>query len=54
MKLAQVSFARCRAGSTPAALRISHTVDAATVMPSSVSSPWMRRVAPIWVLASQS
>lgn len=32
-----------RAGSTPAAVRISHTVDAAIVTPSRASSPWIRR-----------
>ncbi len=42
-KLAQVTRARCGAGSTPAAVRISHTVDAAIVMPSRASSPWIRR-----------
>jgi hypothetical protein len=31
------------AGSMPAARRISHTVDGATVTPSFVSSPWIRR-----------
>ncbi len=31
------------AGSMPAACRISHTVDGATVTPSLVSSPWIRR-----------
>jgi hypothetical protein len=31
------------AGSMPAACRISHTVDGATVTPSFVSSPWIRR-----------
>ena len=32
-----------RAGSMPLALRISHTVDAATFMPSPASSPWILR-----------
>ena len=31
------------AGSIPASLRICHTVDGATVMPSPASSPWIRR-----------
>ena len=31
------------AGSMPAACRICHTVDGATVTPSSASSPWIRR-----------
>ena len=31
------------AGSIPASLRICHTVDGATVMPSAASSPWTRR-----------
>ena len=39
----QVGPDRRGAGSMPAARRISHTVDGATVMPSLVSSPWMRR-----------
>ena len=34
---------RCGAGSMPAARRISRTVDGAAVMPSFVSSPWIRR-----------
>jgi hypothetical protein len=31
------------AGSIPASLRICHTVDGATMMPSPASSPWIRR-----------
>ena len=34
---------RLGAGSIPAFLRISQTVDGATVMPSPASSPWIRR-----------
>ncbi|PMR62608.1 hypothetical protein C1A38_02305 [Verrucosispora sp. ts21] len=40
---AQVLLVRSGAGSTPASLRISQTVDAATFTPSTRSSPWMRR-----------
>jgi hypothetical protein len=40
---AQVCDVRWGAGSMPACLRISHTVDAATLIPSTSSSPWMRR-----------
>jgi hypothetical protein len=40
---AHVSEVRCGAGSTPASVRISQTVDAATVTPRTSSSPWMRR-----------
>jgi hypothetical protein len=39
----QVGPERRGAGSMPAACRISQTVDRATVTPSLVSSPWMRR-----------
>ena len=39
----QVGPERRGAGSIPAARRISHTVDGATVTPSFVSSPWIRR-----------
>jgi hypothetical protein len=39
----QVSRARLEAGSMPASLRICHTVDGASLYPSPVSSPWMRR-----------
>ena len=35
--------ARPGAGSIPACLRIDQTVDAAMVMPSRASSPWIRR-----------
>lgn len=42
-KLAQVVEVRSGAGSIPASWRIAHTVDAATLMPSTRSSPWMRR-----------
>jgi hypothetical protein len=38
-----IDLVRRGAGSTPAVLRISHTVDAAIATPSSVSSPWIRR-----------
>jgi hypothetical protein len=34
---------RSGAGSIPASLRISHTVEAATSIPRTSSSPWMRR-----------
>ena len=37
------SNARPGAGSMRACLRIAHTVDAAMVMPSRASSPWIRR-----------
>jgi hypothetical protein len=40
---AQVRVARCGAGSMPLVLRISQTVDGATVMRRRASSPWMRR-----------
>jgi hypothetical protein len=40
---AQVWLLRSGAGSMPASLRISHTVDAAILIPSTNSSPWMRR-----------
>jgi len=39
--VAQVSAVRSGAGSIPAALRISQTVDAATLIPSVSSSPWI-------------
>jgi hypothetical protein len=42
-KLAHVVEARSGAESRPACLRISQTVDGATLMPSVVSSPWIRR-----------
>ena len=42
-KLAQVAGVRSGAGSIPACCRISHTVEAATLMPSTSSPPWMRR-----------
>ncbi len=35
--------ARCRAGSIPLTLRISHTVDAAILIPRPASSPWILR-----------
>ncbi len=38
-----VTVVRRGAGSTPAVLRISHTVEAATATPRSASSPWIRR-----------
>ena len=38
------------AGSMPAARRISHTVDGATVTPGFASSPWIRRVPPQRIL----
>jgi hypothetical protein len=38
----------------PAACRISQTVDGATVTPSLVSSPWMRRCPPQWILFRQA
>ena len=40
---AQPGPSRRGAGSIPALLRICHTVDGATVMPSPASSPWIRR-----------
>jgi hypothetical protein len=40
---AQLSEVRCGAGSIPVCLRISHTVDGATLIPRTSSSPWMRR-----------
>ena len=43
MNSIQVGPVRSRAGSIPADLRIFHTVDAAMVWPSRVSSPWIRR-----------
>ena len=39
----QVGPARRGAGSMPAARKISQTVDGATVTPSFISSPWIRR-----------
>src|SRR4030095_5362323 len=39
---AHVCDVRCGAGSMPASLRISHTVEAATLTPRTSSSPWMR------------
>jgi hypothetical protein len=42
-KSAQVVAVRFGAGSTPSALRISQTVEGATLTPSTASSPWMRR-----------
>jgi hypothetical protein len=42
-KSAHVVEARSGAGSIPACLRISQTVEGATLMPSVVSSPWIRR-----------
>jgi hypothetical protein len=42
------------AGSMPAACRISHTVDGATVPPSFVSSPWIRRCPPQRILLRQA
>jgi hypothetical protein len=41
--VAQVSLARWGAGSIPACLRISQTVEAATLMPRMRSSPWILR-----------
>jgi hypothetical protein len=40
-KLAQVAVVRSGAGSIPACCRISQTVEAATLMPRTSSSPWM-------------
>ncbi len=40
---AQLSAVRSGAGSMPASLSISQTVDAATLIPRTSSSPWMRR-----------
>ena len=45
---------RSRVGSMPAARRIFHTVDAATLWPRRRSSPWIAAVAPGRVLAGQS
>lgn len=42
-KSVQVLAARSGAGSMPASLSISQTVDAATVIPSTSSSPWILR-----------
>jgi hypothetical protein len=42
-KLAQVTEPRRGAGPMPAFLRISQTLEAAMVMPSPASSPWIRR-----------
>jgi hypothetical protein len=42
-KSAQVVDVRSGAGSIPACCRISQTVEAATLMPRTSSSPWMRR-----------
>jgi hypothetical protein len=42
-KALQLSEVRSGAGSIPASLRISHTVDGATFTPKTSSSPWMRR-----------
>jgi len=39
----QVVEVRCGAGSNPASVRISQTVEAATVMPRTRSSPWILR-----------
>jgi hypothetical protein len=39
----QVGLARRGAGSSPASFRIFQTVEAATVWPRPISSPWMRR-----------
>src|SRR5690349_18888452 len=44
----QVGPERRGAGSMPAARRISRTVDGATVTPSFVSSPWIRRYPRLW------
>ena len=41
--VAQLSEVRCGVGSVPALVRICQTVDAATLMPRTSSSPWMRR-----------
>jgi hypothetical protein len=41
--VAQLPEVRSGAGSTPASLRISQTVEAAILMPRTSSSPWMRR-----------
>lgn len=40
---AQVCDVRWGAGSMPASLRISQTVEAATLMPNTSSSPWILR-----------
>jgi hypothetical protein len=42
-KSAQLVAVRSGAGSMPARRRISQTVDGATLMPRTRSSPWMRR-----------
>ncbi|OKI24903.1 hypothetical protein A6A25_33405 [Saccharothrix sp. CB00851] len=42
-KADQVVVVRSGAGSISASLRICQTVEAATLMPSTSSSPWMRR-----------
>jgi hypothetical protein len=42
-KSAQVEDVRSGAGSIPACCSISHPVEAATLIPSTRSSPWMRR-----------
>jgi hypothetical protein len=42
-KLAQVVEVRSGAGSIPACCSISHTVEGATLIPSTSSSPWIRR-----------
>ncbi|MEY9965486.1 hypothetical protein ABIA33_003528 [Streptacidiphilus sp. MAP12-16] len=42
-KPAQVVRSRCGAGSMPFSLKISHTVDAAVLMPRAASSPWILR-----------
>src|SRR5258707_674994 len=44
----QVGPVRRGAGSMPLALRISHTVDAATLTPSPASSPWILRYPQPW------
>lgn len=42
-KSARVVLCRSGAGGMPCSLRISRTVEAATLMPSAASSPWIRR-----------
>jgi hypothetical protein len=42
-KSAHVLDARSGAGLSPSCLRVSQTVEGATLMPSVVSSPWIRR-----------
>ncbi|MEU4744362.1 hypothetical protein AB0G02_28420, partial [Actinosynnema sp. NPDC023658] len=42
-KVDQVVVVRSGAGSIPASLRICQTMEAATAMPRTRSSPWMRR-----------